>query len=303
MNKERQYKYDVRYFIMKCNNQRNLEISMSKGIWATTQANEKKLNKAFKESKKVILIFSVQGSGHFQGFAQMTSPISREKCREFGSNLLTGSFSVTWMKCVDVPFQHAHHLINPWNDHKKVQISRDGQELEPSVGEALCKVWNTEQTNKAVLPRQGRSGTNQDRPYTENYNHRPVEQPHLQAPSHGQWPNIPTSVSVSPYGHSAQAPILFAAHPASMPIPVPMAGAHQHGPTMMLPQQAYAQQMQQPHMQAALTYSAQALTLQAGQGYPPGAANAQMSMNSQTQASLGLMHVIGHEEYMGMPPQ
>ena len=26
-----------------------------------------------------------------------------------------------------IPFQQAHHLVNPWNDHKKVQISRDGQ--------------------------------------------------------------------------------------------------------------------------------------------------------------------------------
>jgi len=26
-----------------------------------------------------------------------------------------------------IPFQQTHHLVNPWNDHKKVQISRDGQ--------------------------------------------------------------------------------------------------------------------------------------------------------------------------------
>ncbi|EDO40330.1 predicted protein, partial [Nematostella vectensis] len=131
----------ARFFIMKCNNQRNLDISMAKGIWATTIANEKKLNRAFKESKKVVLIFSVQGSGHFQGVAHMTSPIGREKSPEFGSSSLGGVFTVEWITKANIPFQQAHHLVNPWNDHKKVQISRDGQELEPSIGAELCKLW------------------------------------------------------------------------------------------------------------------------------------------------------------------
>ena len=26
-----------------------------------------------------------------------------------------------------IPFQQAHHLVNPWDDREKVQISRDGQ--------------------------------------------------------------------------------------------------------------------------------------------------------------------------------
>ncbi|XP_028394587.1 3'-5' RNA helicase YTHDC2-like [Dendronephthya gigantea] len=274
--KESQYRYDVRYFIMKCNNQRNVDIAMSKGIWATTQANEKKLNKAFKESRKVILIFSVQGSGHFQGYAHMTSLISREKCREFGSNLLTGSFTITWLKCDNIPFQHVHHLLNPWNDNKKVQISRDGQELEPNVGEALCKAWSTVESNKPHMSR-----------YTQP-SKQPSEQSQVQPPS--QWHSIPTSgVPVTQYPHSAQAPILFAAHPASMPIPVPIP-AHGHGPTMMIPQQAYPQ----PHMQATLTYSAQPIAMQPSAGYP---SNPPMAVEPQP-AHMGVMQVIGPEDYM-----
>lgn len=37
-----------RYFVMKCNNQRNLDISQTKGIWATSSANEYKMNRAYK---------------------------------------------------------------------------------------------------------------------------------------------------------------------------------------------------------------------------------------------------------------
>lgn len=51
---------------MKSSNLRNLEISQQKGIWSTTPSNERKLNRAFWESSVVYLVFSVQGSGHFQ---------------------------------------------------------------------------------------------------------------------------------------------------------------------------------------------------------------------------------------------
>ena len=81
-----------------------------------------------------------------------------------------------------------------------------------------------------------------------------------------------------------------------------MSGAHQHGPTMMLPQQTYPQQIQQPHMQTALTYP-QALTLQATPGYPAAVGTAQMPIDSQAQSGIGMVHVVGPEEFMGIPPQ
>ncbi|KAM4710439.1 3'-5' RNA helicase YTHDC2 [Discoglossus pictus] len=132
----------VRYFIMKSSNLRNLEISQQKGIWSTTPSNERKLNRAFWESSMVYLVFSVQGSGHFQGFARMSSEIGREKSQDWGSTSLGGVFKVEWIRKDNLPFQHAHHLLNPWNDNKKVQISRDGQELEPQVGEQLLLLWD-----------------------------------------------------------------------------------------------------------------------------------------------------------------
>ncbi|OCU02238.1 3'-5' RNA helicase YTHDC2 [Xenopus laevis] len=132
----------VRYFIMKSSNLRNLDISQQKGIWSTTPSNERKLNRAFWESSTVYLVFSVQGSGHFQGFARMTSEIGREKSQDWGSTSLGGVFKVEWIRKESLPFQHAHHLLNPWNDNKKVQISRDGQELETLVGEQLLMLWD-----------------------------------------------------------------------------------------------------------------------------------------------------------------
>ena len=37
------------------------------------------------------------------------------------------SFFFSLVLRASIPFQQAHHLVNPWNDHKKVQISRGGQ--------------------------------------------------------------------------------------------------------------------------------------------------------------------------------
>ncbi|CAK6975730.1 '-5' RNA helicase YTHDC2 [Scomber scombrus] len=137
----------VRYFIMKSSNVRNIEISQQKGIWSTTPSNETKLSKAFLENNLIVLIFSVQGSGHFQGYARMVSAISRESCQDWGFMGLGGVFSVEWICKESVPFQCTQHILNPWNDHKRVQISRDGQELEPQAGSQLLLLWERNSGN------------------------------------------------------------------------------------------------------------------------------------------------------------
>ncbi|KAK2819379.1 hypothetical protein Q5P01_024940 [Channa striata] len=131
----------VRYFIMKSSNVRNIEISQQKGIWSTTPSNETKLTKAFLENDLIILIFSVQGSGQFQGYARMASGISQESCQDWGFMGLGGVFSIEWIHKDSLPFQCTQHILNPWNENKKVQISRDGQELEPQAGKRLLLLW------------------------------------------------------------------------------------------------------------------------------------------------------------------
>ncbi|XP_024120086.1 3'-5' RNA helicase YTHDC2 isoform X2 [Oryzias melastigma] len=132
----------VRYFIMKSSNMRNLEISQQKDIWSTSPTNESKLTKAFNCNSFVILIFSVQGSGHFQGYARMTSAVHLENGQDWGFVGLGGVFSVEWIHKENLSFQYTQHILNPWNDNKKVQISRDGQELEPQAGHQLLMLWD-----------------------------------------------------------------------------------------------------------------------------------------------------------------
>ncbi|XP_068608854.1 3'-5' RNA helicase YTHDC2 [Brachionichthys hirsutus] len=132
----------VRYFIMKSSSIRNIEISQQKGIWSTSLNNELKLNKAFVENCLVILVFSVQGSGHFQGYARMASVASQDGCQDWDVLGLGGVFRIEWIHRESLPFHFTKHIHNPWNENKMIQVSRDGQELEPQAGCHLLSLWD-----------------------------------------------------------------------------------------------------------------------------------------------------------------
>ncbi|OVA10949.1 zinc finger protein [Macleaya cordata] len=134
-----------RYFIVKSCNRENLELSVQQGVWATQRSNEAKLNEAFDSAENVILIFSVNRTRHFQGCAKMMSKIGgfvgggnwkyAHGTAHYGRN-----FSVKWLKLCELSFHKTRHLRNPYNENLPVKISRDCQELEPSIGEQLASL-------------------------------------------------------------------------------------------------------------------------------------------------------------------
>lgn len=134
-----------RYFIVKSCNRENLNLSVQQGVWATQRSNEAKLNEAFDTVENVILIFSVNRTQHFQGCAKMTSKIGgsvgggnwkyAHGTAHYGRN-----FSVKWLKLCELSFHKTRHLRNPYNENLPVKISRDCQELEPSIGEQLASL-------------------------------------------------------------------------------------------------------------------------------------------------------------------
>ncbi|KAF8491173.1 YT521-B-like domain-containing protein [Russula emetica] len=51
-------------------------------------------------------------------------------------------FRVDWIRTDHLSFSRTKHLRNPWNHGREVKISRDGTELEPSIGRQLLEEWD-----------------------------------------------------------------------------------------------------------------------------------------------------------------
>ena len=69
-------------------------------------------------------------------------------------------FRVQWIRVGRLPFHRTRNLRNPWNHDREVKVSRDGTELEPSVGQALLDEWDKPEppTPAATSPTTGRRG-------------------------------------------------------------------------------------------------------------------------------------------------
>ncbi|KAJ6464666.1 YT521-B-like domain-containing protein [Mycena vitilis] len=51
------------------------------------------------------------------------------------------NFQLQWLCTERLPFQRTRHIRNPWNHDREIKVSRDGTELEPTVGQALLEEW------------------------------------------------------------------------------------------------------------------------------------------------------------------
>ncbi|KAJ9579446.1 hypothetical protein L9F63_024445, partial [Diploptera punctata] len=170
---------DARFFVIKSNNAENVTLSKAKGVWSTPPQNEAKLNQAFRESRNVLLIFSVKESGKFAGIARLdcesrrdVPPISWVLPPGLSAKALGGVFKVDGK---ELPFTKTQHLYNPWNEGKPVKIGRDGQEIEPRVAEELCRLFpidegidmtpilrKSKEAARLVRPRMSRSARHRE---------------------------------------------------------------------------------------------------------------------------------------------
>lgn len=130
---------NTRYFIITSNTKENVVKSVRNGVWATQRKNEALLTEAFRSAPYVILIFSVNGSDAFQGYARMRSAIGRSQFR--GQDPFNGFgrlFDLEWLRLHDLHHREIEHLRNPLSGDRPVRVSRDGQELTNRLGQELC---------------------------------------------------------------------------------------------------------------------------------------------------------------------
>ena len=86
----------------------------------------------------MILIFSVSESGHFQGYARLSSEARYDSQQQIdwvlpphlNAKSLSGLFKIDWISKKELPFNKVQHLLNLWNENKPVKIGRDGQVMK-----------------------------------------------------------------------------------------------------------------------------------------------------------------------------
>ncbi|XP_060582597.1 YTH domain-containing protein 1-like isoform X2 [Ruditapes philippinarum] len=142
---------NARYYLVKSNNHENVALAKAKCVWSTPPQNEARLNQAYRECDNVILVFSVKESGKFQGCARLAAPSTKDHPPirwvlppGLSAKALSGVFKLDWISRRELDFMKTTHLHNNWNENRPVKIGRDGQEIEPRCGEALCKLFPTD---------------------------------------------------------------------------------------------------------------------------------------------------------------
>ena len=141
---------NARFFVLKSYSEDDIHRSIKYEIWCSTEHGNKRLDSAFKERDgrgPVFLFFSVNGSGHFCGMAEMLSCLDynssagvwaqdKWKGREVHIALkplyhvflfFLGQFKVRWIYVKDVPNAQLRHIRLENNENKPVTNSRDTQ--------------------------------------------------------------------------------------------------------------------------------------------------------------------------------
>uniref|UniRef100_A0A8C5LUN1 YTH domain-containing family protein n=1 Tax=Leptobrachium leishanense TaxID=445787 RepID=A0A8C5LUN1_9ANUR len=122
-----------RVFIVKSYSEDDIHRSIKYNIWCSTEHGNKRLDAAYRSLNgkgPVYLLFSVNGSGHFCGVAEMRSAVDYNTCAGVWSqDKWKGRFDVRWVFVKDVPNGQLRHIRLENNENKPVTNSRDTQEV------------------------------------------------------------------------------------------------------------------------------------------------------------------------------
>ncbi|ORM41913.1 YTH domain-containing protein 1 [Babesia sp. Xinjiang] len=138
---------DNTYYVVKSFSDQNVHIALTHDVWATTPKNEVIFDEAFKKGSNVILIFSINGSSRFIGYALMQSRPGEASVEESvfylgnGKKFKGKQFDISWIRVVDLPFSECSNLNNSCNEGKPVKIARDGQQVDKATGKELCQLF------------------------------------------------------------------------------------------------------------------------------------------------------------------
>ncbi|CAG7815784.1 unnamed protein product [Allacma fusca] len=145
----------ARFFVIKSYSEDDIHRSIKYDIWCSTEHGNNRLDQAYRERDgkgPVFLFFSVNGSGHFCGMAQMISAVDYEASSSVWSqDKWKGQFKVKWVYVKDVPNNALRHIKLENNENKPVTNSRDTQEVPFEKGKQVLKILHTFQHTTSIF--------------------------------------------------------------------------------------------------------------------------------------------------------
>lgn len=141
---------ETRFFIIKSHNVADVEASIRHGIWTSTNLGNKRLNKAYEETRmlggKIFLLFLVNASGRFCGLVEMTDRIDFTRTSDIWveKSRWRGIFPVKWHIVKEISNRNLQHLKNSLNEFKSVTNSRDTQEVPYNIGCSMVRIFESQ---------------------------------------------------------------------------------------------------------------------------------------------------------------
>ncbi|XP_056594346.1 YTH domain-containing family protein 3 isoform X2 [Triplophysa dalaica] len=136
-----------RIFIIKSYSEDDIHRSIKYSIWCSTEHGNKRLDSAYRSlgaKGPLYLLFSVNGSGHFCGVAEMKSTVDYNAyAGVWSQDKWKGKFEVKWIFVKDVPNNQLRHIRLENNDNKPVTNSRDTQEVPLEKAKQVLKIIAT----------------------------------------------------------------------------------------------------------------------------------------------------------------
>ncbi|BGP22954.1 high-glucose-regulated protein 8 [Rhodotorula toruloides] len=147
---------NARFFVIKSYTEEDVHKSLKYEIWASTDLGNKRLDRAFRESADkgpIYLFFSVNGSGHFAGMAQMLTPVDYSMSSNvWASDKWKGVLKVRWIYIKDVPLAALRHIrLSNTPENKPVTSSRDTQEVPYDAGLEVLRIIASYSSRTSLL--------------------------------------------------------------------------------------------------------------------------------------------------------
>ncbi|CAG9854915.1 unnamed protein product [Phyllotreta striolata] len=146
---------NARFFVIKSYSEDDIHRSIKYEIWCSTEHGNKRLDSAYREREgngPIYLFFSVNGSGHFCGMAQMVSAVDyNSNSSVWSQDKWKGQFKVRWIYVKDVPNVQLRHIRLENNDNKPVTNSRDTQEVPHSRGVQVLRIMHAYRHSTSIF--------------------------------------------------------------------------------------------------------------------------------------------------------